>query len=272
MPNDGTNRSSSDVEQLMGIEGGAQVVVHDSKRDRFMPFNGGTSIGSDLNANTIIIGETPTAIATQYPYKHQVEAQLKLLIDQQAPVLVVLASSTDIQNHQLSAYFAGSATFGELTTKSKFEDYIDLSETTEVKVFKLTISGHGDSFVIPVLHVHNWPDHRTIRAETTAKLVELIESTITANDQADNKALPVIHCKAGVGRTGQTIAAIALKNQPSLSLDTIIKDMRASRNDQMVQNNKQMRTLLEMASSGVNDQEHAESKPPFSWRKLFGMK
>lgn len=271
MPNR-TNRSRSNVEQLMEIKGGAQIASHDSERDRFMSFNEDTSIGSGLNANTIVIDNLPIAIATQYPYKHQVEAQLRLLIEQRAPILVVLASSTDIQNSQLPAYFAGSASFGELTTKSKFEDYIDLSETTEVKVFRLTISDCGSSFEIPVLHVHNWPDHRTIRPETTVKLVKLIESSITANGQADSTALPVIHCKAGVGRTGQTIAAMALKNHPELSLGNIIKDMRASRNDQMVQNNKQMRTLVEIASSGINDQEHAESKPPFSWRKLFGMK
>ncbi len=262
------------------------MVEYDPQRDRFMPYCAKTSIGDNLNANTIIIDSRPIAIATQYPLAHQLEAHLRLLFDNRSPVLVVLASSTDIQNHQLPPYFAKTANFGELQTHARFVDYIELSEHTEIKNFQLIITVGKESFEIPVLHVHTWPDHQAIRPDTTIKLVELIESTIAQSmaSQPDDKPtgipptsnrLPLIHCKAGVGRSGQTIAAMALKRYPDLPLETIVKDIRASRNDQMIQTRTQMKTLVSMTRASTPEPEHVErkrKKNAFSLRNLFGKK
>ena len=269
--------------QLMDIKGGARGIEYDDKRDRFnMPYCAETSVGDNLNANRIIIGGNAIAIATQYPYPHQVEAQLQLMVDNCTPVLVVLASSTDIQNHQLPVYFSGSGTFDKLQTQSRFEDYIDLGSDIETKLFKLTISGSHGTIDIPVLHVYNWPDQRTVSPDTTSKLVTLIESTIAERRgfHAENnnpvvndseKMLPIIHCKAGVGRSGQTIAAMAMKRYPELSLETITKDLRASRNDRMVQTSYQMKTLVKMANGiPTQNKQQPQKKSALSWRSLFG--
>ena len=273
------DKNSSFVEQLMGIKGGARGISYDADRDRFnMPHSADTSVKKELNANRITIDGNHIAIATQYPFPHQMEAQLQMLVDNCTPVLIVLASRSDMQNHLLPEYFSNAATFGQIQTHTKFVDYIDLGNTIEAKLFTLNISGYQEPIEIPVIHVHNWPDHRTVSPETTSKLVDLIESTASerrafyveakhpAIDDTE-RMLPVIHCKAGVGRTGQTIAAMAMKKYADLTLASITMDLRVSRNDRMIQTPHQMETLIKM------DGMRSHSKPPKeksrSWRSLF---
>lgn len=266
------------VEELMSIKGGATNIPYNADRDRFqMPYCADTRVNETLNANRIIVNGKNIAIATQYPCPHQIEAQLQMLLDNCTPVLIILASSTDIQNNLLPEYFSGSATHGEIQTHSKFIDYIELGKTIEAKVFTLNISKGEQSLDVPVLHVYNWPDHRTISPTTTSNLVALIKSTISdsmatfdkdgrSEINSSEKILPVIHCKAGVGRTGQTLAALALSQYPELTLSDIIKDLRASRNDRMIQTPMQMETLVKLESK----RSKPEQKKPSKWRSLFG--
>lgn len=269
------------VEELMGIKGEAIGIPYDAERDRFnMPHCADTNVTEALNANRIVVDGKNIAIATQYPFAHQVEAQLQMLLDNCTPVLIVLASTKDIQNHQMPEYFSGSASYGQIQTKSKFVDYIDLDNDVEAKQFSLKVTKDQESIEIPVLHVYNWPDHRTVSIETTSKLVTLIESIIAErraffekfNNPAvddEQKLLPVMHCKAGVGRTGQTLAALVMNRSPELTLDAITKDLRASRNDRMIQTPYQMKTLAKMESMRVRPAEPEQAPKTKSWRSLF---
>lgn len=278
------------VEELMGIKGGAEGIQYDAERDRFnMPHCAETNVRDELNANRMVVNGKAIAIASQYPFEHQVEAQLKMIVDNCTPVMIVLASSKDIQNHLMPEYFSGKGTYGEIQTSAKFVDYIDLENTIEAKVFALTISGYKDTIEVPVLHIANWPDHRTVSPETTTKLIELIGSTVAEkrafHDSNNNPALaepdmmlPVMHCKAGVGRTGQTLAALAMKMFPELSLQSITKDLRASRNDLMIQTPRQMRTLVKLDELREKPEPVKQAPKPKkpasrrSWRSIFGGK
>ena len=274
--------TGSIVEELMGIKGEAIGIPYDSERDRFnMPHCAETNVTTELNANRIVVAGKNIAIATQYPFPHQVEAQLQMLLDNCTPVLIILASTKDIQNHQMPEYFSGSATYGQIQTESKFVDYIDLGNDVEAKQFSLTITRVGQERIeIPVLHVYNWPDHRTVSIETTSKLISLIESYIVErraffekfNNPAvddEQKLLPVMHCKAGVGRTGQTLAALVMNRSPDLTLDTITKDLRASRNDRMIQTPYQMQTLVKMENLRSRPEPKEQAPKTKSWRSLF---
>ncbi|MEJ2766302.1 protein-tyrosine phosphatase family protein [Photobacterium sp. MCCC 1A19761] len=245
--------------QLMAIRGGARCHTFDPERDRFnLGFCADTRIRDGLNANRIAINQRHLAIASQYPFAHQLEAHFQMLVENRTPVLVVLASLNDMQNNELPDYFSQAATFGRIQTQSSALNTEALGDGIEARCYQLTVAGYDATIEIPVVHVHNWPDHQTISPAATANLVTLIE-TITREKIAfyesrrsravhdATKLLPVIHCRAGVGRTGQTIAAMAMRQDPNLPLHVITHDLRASRNDTMIQTPSQMETLLKMA-------------------------
>jgi hypothetical protein len=56
----------------------------------------------------------------------------------------------------------------------------------------------------------------------------------------------VIHCRAGVGRTGQLICSLALDQAPGLSLETVITQMRLQRNAYLVQMDGQLDALVDL--------------------------
>ncbi|MEZ8363417.1 protein-tyrosine phosphatase family protein [Vibrio cyclitrophicus] len=244
------------AKMLMGIKGPAERLLFDSKRDRFnLSHSIKTSVRKDLNANFIETGDGCVAIATQYPYPYQIESQLQLLVDNRTPVLVVLASNNDIINDKLSSYFSISGKYGEIYTRSSHESSISLAGDIRVEIYQLEISGYKATVSVPVIHVNNWPDHQTIDFNTTLELVNIIESIASdkknfyakRNSRAvadPKRMLPVLHCRAGVGRTGQTIAAMIMRKNPRLSLPSIVKDLRISRNNQMIQTRTQMETLV----------------------------
>ena len=244
------------VLDLMEITADTVRIPHDPKRDRFdLSYSHATRVHDDLNANRIVIDNKNIAIATQYPFDHQIEDHLEMMVENLTPVLVILASNHDIQKNKLPEYFSRSERYGLIKTNSVPVKRVELGEKIEAYVFKMEVNGVKESIDIPVIHVHNWPDFQTVSPGVTKKLVELIETTSAEkkdfykNEKHEamsdpEKVLPVIHCKAGVGRTGQAIAAMAMKRNPELSLESIIKDLRLSRNNTMVQAPKQMETLL----------------------------
>ena len=246
------------VLQLMAIKGMGKRLPFNPKRDRFdIPNSVDTAVHQDLNANRIIVNKENIAIASQYPRTHQLETQFLMMIENRTPALVVLASSEDMKKNNLSDYFSAAASFGMINTRSSFTSLVELGDGIEAKLYALEILANQTVIELPVIHVHNWPDFQTISPKSTSNLVALIDKVVDEkitfykekNSRAlndPNKLLPVIHCRAGVGRTGQTIAAMAMKRHPNYVLPLITRDLRTSRNNTMIQTPVQMETLLMM--------------------------
>ncbi|WP_087017218.1 protein-tyrosine phosphatase family protein [Thaumasiovibrio subtropicus] len=246
--------------ELMAIKGHARSLPFDPRRDRFeLPHSAETNVRPDLNANRIRINGDNVAIATQYPLMTQLVPFFQMLVDNRTPVLVVLASNADINGHVMPGYFAHSYNYGPLATEVTPTGVEQLGDGIEANLYRIEVMGYEAGIEIPVVHVHNWPDHQTVSALVTRNLVALVERTMAEKRafyvergsraaQDPEKLLPVIHCRAGVGRTGQAIAAMAMERYQTMTLAEIIRDMRASRNDIMVQTIEQMETLAEMAA------------------------
>ena len=214
--------------------------------------------GTLLPANRVHVNGHNVAIASQYPTDTNVASYLSMLAANNTPVLVVLASDKEIANKketggELLPYFRESKDYGNVQVASSLTADQALSDgdtTINLKQYHLEIKQNGKTTSMPVVHVTNWPDHGSISAGLSKKLVEHIATTkaeTLSHTHQNSEALPVIHCRAGVGRTGQLIAATELLKKDGPSLETIIKDMRFSRNRLMVQTPTQLDALAELA-------------------------
>ena len=116
-------------------------------------------------------------------------------------------------------------------------------------MYALTINTlNAESFTVEVLHVHNWKDHTAVDANTT---LQIADKVIELANESKNDGKPVIHCKAGVGRTGQVLGALVMQQDKdnTMSLESIVTDMRNSRNGHMVQNDDQLKVLTKIAAA-----------------------
>lgn len=237
-----------------------------SKLNRFRDIqaNKATAVRADLNANYVQVG-AHRSIACQYPLESQLESHLQMLFDNRTPVLAVLASAHEIANPQFKMpdYFRQSGQYGAVSVKSDHKMSVDLGDGIQADVYQmaLTMPGSGKKGIqVPVVHVSNWPDKTAVSAEVTEQLSALLEQKTQekraiyekAGSSAvgdANKLLPVVHCRAGVGRTAQVIGSMAMHDQRNAALSTeeVVSDMRTSRNGVMVQKPEQLEVLMTLA-------------------------
>nr|WP_237703614.1 protein-tyrosine phosphatase family protein [Erwinia sp. Ejp617] len=214
-----------------------------------------TLVDKGLNANYITIGNERVAIASQYPLTGHLEKYLEMIVDQRTPAIVVLASKNEINENNekhnetrngMRNYFGCSAEYGKITTTSEKTEVYSLVGGTEVETYNLIIKGHGDDFSVKVYHVTNWPDHGTISPEATKEFADRINKELEMTKAPEmTKGVPVIHCRAGVGRTGVVICALVMGE--NVSVEKAIVSCRECRNCHMVQNDVQVNCLIEMA-------------------------
>ncbi|MGL6419384.1 protein-tyrosine phosphatase family protein [Aeromonas allosaccharophila] len=237
-----------------------------SKLNRFRDIqaNKATAVRADLNANYVQVG-AHRSIACQYPLESQLESHLQMLFDNRTPVLAVLASANEIANPQFKMpdYFRQSGQYGAVSVKSDHKMSVDLGDGIQADVYQmaLTMPGSGKKGIqVPVVHVSNWPDKTAVSAEVTERLSALLEQNAQAKramyEKAgssavgdENKLLPVVHCRAGVGRTAQVIGAMAMHEPRNnqLSVEDVVSSMRTSRNGVMVQKQEQLEVLMTLA-------------------------
>jgi protein tyrosine phosphatase len=72
---------------------------------------------------------------------------------------------------------------------------------------KILVSSDEGEFICSHIHVMCWPDHATPEAEITYNLFDsLIKKIHSSLNEPKNNSPVIIHCSAGVGRTGTMMA------------------------------------------------------------------
>lgn len=241
-----------------------------------------------LAANCLQVGRENLAIRCQYPKDNDqaIENHLSMLMANKTPILVVLASKKEIhgsffQKDKLPPYFMSNQKYGalEVTSKREKRDYkVDPKQKDtgekmlEFSQYKMEIFNGDKKHALPVIHVTNWDDGGTIRVDELIKLNRIIgiinEGSLFelyknkgVSIEGEKKPLPVIHCKAGIGRTGVLAAAMQwVKPENKQSMENIVLALRETGNPNMVQNESQYQQLLALTDMPLSPVKPSTSR------------
>lgn len=232
-----------------------------------------------LNANTIELdaaGKKLTYIATQGPKETTFNDFWKAIVVGRSHIFNL---AMQVENNKLKCddYWSSSMPFEIMDGKNKIgtvqkitEEVLKLPlittdqpkpkrsysyESTCIKqcivkrTFEFKSASTGETRTIFQYHYNQWPDHGVPDAGPFKQLLDIL-------DECSNEdGPPVIHCSAGIGRTGTLIAVHALRNlikaqieqkqTPSITSEDIVElilNMRRQRTG-MVQSDEQLKMV-----------------------------
>lgn len=172
-------------------------------------------------------------IATQGPLQHTYEDFWEMVIQCHCPVIVMLTRLVD--NHEIikcGDYFQaedGPKQFGNLCVSTKWR-----KETETSLLLRNLEVNHKESENPPisVLHIQypDWPDHGV--PTNTVAVREILKRVLQV---PPNLGPVVVHCSAGIGRTGtycaihNTIQRILIGDMSALDLANTVSTFRSQR-------------------------------------------
>jgi protein tyrosine phosphatase len=152
------------------------------------------------NASTICLGDK-FYIACEGPRSKDIPKFFKLLTSQYVTHLVRLTGPYEGWTKKCHPYWDG------LITESKGSAYLNIPTDTGI-------------YSIQALHMDHWRDHYGINPKELLALVLQVREEL----KQDNSLL-VVHCSAGVGRTGTFLAALAIVDAIDKGLSFSIEEI-----------------------------------------------
>ncbi|XP_044179418.1 receptor-type tyrosine-protein phosphatase S-like isoform X11 [Acropora millepora] len=236
----------------------ANIVAYDHTRVLLNPLEG--VAGSDyINANFIDGYNRQRAyIAAQGPLMETFDDFWRMIWEQMSSVIVMLTKLEERGRRKCDQYWP------ERGTKSHGQIQVTLKETLNMSHYTLRkfIITHkqfpDDDRLIKQFHFTAWPDHGVPSHPTP--LLSLVRHSYNANRQSVGPM--VVHCSAGVGRTGTFITLDVMlqriSQEDSIDVFGFVRQMRYQRNF-MVQTEAQYvfihDAVLEAITCGVTEVE-----------------
>lgn len=188
--------------------------------------------------------------ACQYPKNEMIAPFYSFLYQEKIQCVNAISTEGDKNKHKLIRYFLPSSTQNmELRKRYDIPSSIlpegmtviteKIEETHSNALYQLDLTLNNRTRTINLLHTFEWRDHEDVSIKALDEIV-----TFRKLNDLDGKKT-VTHCTAGVGRTGVVLAAHALSLYPELDPLSVVTNLRACRNNLMVQTPQQTDLLLD---------------------------
>lgn len=176
-----------------------------------------------FNANWVLDGQ---AIACQGPLPNEIDEFWKMVWEGDIRTIVMLTNLVEKGVEKCSLYW------GKLPYEEKSMG-VAYGEQRIIKR-KITIERNGVAKKVVQYHLMNWPDQGTVVPEMLGEIVTLVA-------RKEEKFL--VHCSAGVGRTGTLLTAYQAFKMKTREIKQIVQKLRTER-VAMVQSPMQYRLIL----------------------------
>jgi len=162
-----------------------------------------------FNANWVL---GKKAIACQGPLESEIDQFRKMIWEGEVSAIVMLANPIEKERNKCSEYWK-DPTLGELQS----EKVVFKEEGVQIVERKIEISNGSATKVITQFHLQNWPDFGVVSPQILARIVRLA---------AKKGGKLLVHCSAGVGRTGTFLAAFQAYHQKTDDIFPIVRSLR----------------------------------------------
>ncbi|XP_023931908.1 receptor-type tyrosine-protein phosphatase alpha-like [Lingula anatina] len=193
-----------------------------------------------INANFIDGYKRPRAfIAAQGPKSNTAKDFWRMIWQVNSPQIVMVTKTVEMGKQKCEQYWAdeGVKQFGEIEVTMQDEVH---GQDYFVRNLKYCKVGELEVRTVKQFHFTGWPDHG-VPIDSTA-LIKFREEVKKYQNQVHDQGPIIVHCSAGVGRTGTFIALDYLFDQShaegKIDIYQLIQGMRASR-PKMVQTTEQ---------------------------------
>ncbi|XP_066579784.1 receptor-type tyrosine-protein phosphatase R isoform X2 [Amia ocellicauda] len=194
-------------------------------------------LSSYINANYIrgYLGDEKTYIATQGPMINTVNDFWQMAWQEDSPVIVMITKLKE-KNEKCVLYWPEKrGIYG------KVEVLINsVRECEHYTIRSLTLKQGGQSRTVKHYWYTSWPDHKT--PDSTQPLLQLMTEVEDDRRAAGSRGPVIVHCSAGIGRTGcfiaTTIGCRQLQQEGVVDVLGIVCQLRADRGG-MIQTGEQ---------------------------------
>uniref|UniRef100_A0AAF5PM54 Protein-tyrosine phosphatase n=2 Tax=Wuchereria bancrofti TaxID=6293 RepID=A0AAF5PM54_WUCBA len=164
-------------------------------------------------------------IATQGPLESTASDFWRMVHQEQITTIIMLCKTFEDGKPKCFQYWPAengeNKTYGCMFVMNKRSEHEDKFETYLLEVLP---EGCSNSTIVKLIHMTDWPDRGVPQSGMTVlRLIRMMPTSSTS----------IIHCSAGIGRTGTVVAIDTLlsrlwRNQP-LNVPQVVKEMRNQR-------------------------------------------
>lgn len=201
-----------------------------------VPVNSSGLVSSYINASYVVdpVHENlPKFIATQGPLQNTMVDFWEMVAQQQCPVIVMLTGFVDQHNKMVKCDNYFPTQIQEFQIHGRFKITNKFSKVSESAVARHLLEiEHHQATPVPVLHIQylDWPDNgipaSTVSVQEMFKILYRIPP---------NFGPYVVHCSAGIGRTGtfctidHTLRRILLGDLSAVDIENTVRNFRQQR-------------------------------------------